>query len=131
MFRYPLYTMYNMYINIYGQGFGILFRSVKFSVFFSLISDLLRGLQKMAASKPITWPIWINTALISLNKNFGTLLTLVLGCFPLDIQPYRTMSDYSIYISSPSENKYSLVEPSRLPNVYKKYILHFALYKGK
>ena len=37
------------------QGFGISFRSVKFSVFFSLISALLRGLQKMAASKPISW----------------------------------------------------------------------------
>ena len=47
----------------------------------------------MAASKPISWPNWINTSLFSLNNNFGTLLTLVLGCFPLDIQPYRTMSD--------------------------------------
>ena len=38
------------------QGFGILFRSVKFSAFFPnlLISALLRGLQKMAASKPIS-----------------------------------------------------------------------------
>ena len=52
----------------------------------------------MAASKPISWPNWINTSLFSLNNNFGTLLTLVLGCFPLDIQPYRTMSDYSIFI---------------------------------
>ena len=125
MFRYPIYTIYNIYINIYGQGIGILFRSVKFSVLLSIkykTSALLRGLQKMAASKPIPWPIGINTALISLNKNFGTLLTLVLGCFPLDIQPYRTMSDYSIYISSPSENKYSLIESSRPPNVHKKYI---------
>ena len=88
-------------------------------------SALLRGLQKMAASKPISWPIGINTALISLNKNFGTLLTLVLGCFPLDIQPYRTMSDYSTFISSPSENKYSLIEPSRPPNVHKKHSLPF------
>ena len=102
--------MYNIYINIYGQGFGILFRSVKFSVLLSIkllnkTSALLRGLQKMAASKPIPWPFGINTALISLNKNFGTLLTLVLGCFPLDIQPYRTMSDYSIFIIAlPSAN---------------------------
>ena len=50
----------------------------------------------MAASKPIPWTYLIITSLISLNNNFGTLLTLVLGCFPLDIQPYRTMSDYSI-----------------------------------
>ncbi len=89
-------------------------------------SALLRGLQKMAASKPIPWPIGIKTTLISLNKNFGTLLTLVLGCFPLDIQPYRTMSDYLTFISSPSENKYSLIESSRPPNVHKKHynLLH-------
>jgi len=79
----------------------------------------------MAASKPIAWLIGINTALISLNNNFGTLLTLVLGCFPLDIQPYRTMSDYSIFISSPSENKYSLIESSRPPNVRKKHSARF------
>ena len=52
----------------------------------------------MAASKPIPWTYLIITSLISLNNNFGTLLALVLGCFPLDIQPYRTMSDYSILI---------------------------------
>lgn len=87
-----------IYINTYGQGLGILFRSVKSSVllpiwfFFSKkkrnkTSALLRDLQIVAASKPIPWPIGVKTALISLNKNFGTLLTLVLGCFPLDIQP--------------------------------------------
>lgn len=51
----------------------------------------------MAASKSISWLYVKNTSLISLNNNFGTL-TLVLGCFPLDIQPYRTMSDYSLFI---------------------------------
>jgi hypothetical protein len=51
----------------------------------------------VAASKPISWTHLITTSLISLNNNFGTLLTLVLGCFPLDIQPYRTMSDYSTF----------------------------------
>lgn len=61
-------------------------------------SALLRGLQKMAASKPISWLSGTNTTFISLNNNFGTLLTLVLGCFPLDIQPLRTMSDYLILI---------------------------------
>lgn len=67
-------------------------------------SALLRGLQKMAASKPISWSYTIKTSFISLNNNFGTL-TLVLGCFPLDIQPYRTMSDYSISIFAlPSAN---------------------------
>ena len=49
----------------------------------------------MAASKPIPWLYQIITPLFSLNNNFGTLLALVLGCFPLDIQPFRTMSDYS------------------------------------
>jgi len=51
MFRYP--TKYKIF---YVQGFGILFRSVKFSVFFPkiLTSALLRDLQKMAASKPIS-----------------------------------------------------------------------------
>ena len=58
----------------------------------------------MAASKPISWLYTKKTSLISLNNNFGTL-TLVLGCFPLDIQPYRTMSDYSIFIIAlPSAN---------------------------
>lgn len=59
----------------------------------------------MAASKPISWLYWIETSLFSLNNNFGTLLTLVLGCFPLDILPYRTMSDYYIVIITlPSAN---------------------------
>jgi len=59
----------------------------------------------MAASKPISWLYTIKTSFISLNNNFGTLITLVLGCFPLDIQPYRTMSDYSIFIFAlPSAN---------------------------
>ena len=59
----------------------------------------------MAASKPISWSYTIMTTFISLNNNFGTLLTLVLGCFPLDIQPYRTMSDYSkLTIALPSAN---------------------------
>ena len=82
-------------------------------------SALLRDHQKTAASKPTSWPFRRKTTLISLNSNFGTLLTLVLGCFPLDIQPYRTMSDYLIFIYGPSENKYSLIESSRPPNVHK------------
>lgn len=35
MFCYPKYTM-SKYINIFGQGLGILFRSVKSSVLLSL-----------------------------------------------------------------------------------------------
>jgi hypothetical protein len=59
----------------------------------------------MAASKPISWANIIKTSLISLNNNLGTLLTLVLGCFPLDIQPYRTMSDNLIITKAiPSAN---------------------------
>ena len=53
----------------------------------------------MAASKPISWLYTKKTSLISLNNNFGTL-TLVLGCFPLDIQPYRTMSESSKSITA-------------------------------
>lgn len=85
----------------------------------------------MAGSKPIAWQFVIKTPLISLKNNFGTLLTLVLGCFPLDIQPNRTMSDYSIFISSPSENKYSLIESSRPPNVRKKQLFPFPVLTGK
>ena len=83
----------------------------------------------MAASKPISWLYLKNTSLVSLNNNFGTL-TLVLGCFPLDIQPYRTMSDYSIPRMTkkkffvirhhcPSESKSSPIKSSRPPDVYK------------
>jgi len=46
----------------------------------------------MAASKPIFLSTYIKTFFFSLNNNFGTL-TLVLGCFPFDIQPYHSMSD--------------------------------------
>jgi len=82
-----------MFIINYGQDFGTLFRSVEFSMDFKkLISALLRDLQIMAASKPISLLTLIKTFLISLNNNFGTL-TLVLGCFPFDIQPYHSMSD--------------------------------------
>jgi hypothetical protein len=49
----------------------------------------------MAASKPIILSTYIKTFLISLNNNFGTLTTFVLGCFPFDIQPYHSMSDNS------------------------------------
>jgi len=65
---------------------------LNFRRFYSLISALLRGLQIVAASKPISLSTILKTILISLNNNFGTL-TLVLGCFPFDIQPYHSMSD--------------------------------------
>ncbi len=51
----------------------------------------------MAASKPILLSTYKKTLLISLNNNFGAL-TLVLGCFPFDIQPYHSMSDNSRFI---------------------------------
>jgi hypothetical protein len=53
----------------------------------------------MAASKPIFLSSYIKTFLFSLNNNFGTL-TLALGCFPFDIQPYHSMSDNSRFILS-------------------------------
>jgi len=59
---------------------------LNFRCFQKLISALLRDLQLMAASKPISLSTDMKTFLISLNNNFGTL-TLVLGCFPFDIQP--------------------------------------------
>ena len=49
--------------------------------FLNLISALLRGLQKMAASKPISWLYLKKTSLISLNNNFGTLNSCS-GLFP-------------------------------------------------
>ena len=56
------------------------------NMFYTYItSALLRDLKKVAASKPIYLPYEIKTTLISLNNNLGTLLTLVLGCFPFDI----------------------------------------------
>jgi hypothetical protein len=59
----------------------------------------------MAATKPIPWTNKRNTSLFSLNNSLGTLLILVLGCFPLDIQPYRTMSEnLLIIIVLPSAN---------------------------
>ena len=130
MFCYPIHTQK---VYMYRQGVGILFRSVKFSVLLSVwkISALLRDLQKVAASKPISWVFRIYTTLFSLNNNFGTLLTLVLGCFPLDIQPYRTMSDYLILIYRPSENKYPLIESSRPPNFRKNIICLFNVFKTK
>ena len=75
MFRYPTLNVYK--VSVYY------FRSVKFSAFSpkKLISALLRGLQKMAASKPISWLYSLNTSLLSLNKNFGTLNTCY-GLFP-------------------------------------------------
>jgi hypothetical protein len=39
LFRYPIIIMYKLYINIYGQGFGILFRSVIFLVCFSNLNQ--------------------------------------------------------------------------------------------
>ena len=98
MFCYPSKDNIYVYIIPYGQDFGILFRSVEFLMHFKkLISVQLRDLQKMAASRPISLLTLIKTFLISLNNNFGTL-TLVLGCFPFDIQPYHSMSDNSIFI---------------------------------
>ena len=66
---------------------------LNFRCLYNLTSALLRGHKIMAASKPISLSTLIKTVLISLNNNLGTL-TLVLGCFPFDIQPYHSMSDH-------------------------------------
>ena len=55
MFCYPSNDNNMLIIITYGQGFGILFRSVKDSMLLKkLTSALLRGLRIMAASKPIS-----------------------------------------------------------------------------
>ena len=71
----------------------------------------------MAASKPIPWLYKIITPLYSLNNNFGTLLALVLGCFPLDIQPFRTMSDYSKFrkLKGPALGLVQKTRPTPMP----------------
>ena len=65
----------------YVQGIGILFRSAKFSVHYFPTIYIAIGrpvlcyeiLNKMADTRPISWPFKMNTTLISLNNNFGTL----------------------------------------------------------
>ena len=82
-------------------------------------SALLRGLQKMAASKPISWLYLKKTSLISLNNNFGTLNTCS-GLFPFR---HTTLSSYVWLFNihhCPSESKYSPIKSSRSPDVYKK-----------
>ena len=118
MFRYPTYNVYK--VSVYY------FRSVKFSVFSpkNLISALLRGLQKMAASKPISWLYTKKTSLFSLNNNFGTFNTCS-GLFPFR---HTTLSYYVREFKihhCPSESKFPLIESSRPPNVCKLTLLPF------
>ena len=130
MFRYPTIILLDYCV----QSFGILFRSAKFSVFFpiKLISALLRGLQKMAASKPISWLFLEKTSLISLNNNFGTL-NLCSGLFPFR---HTTLSYYvrllNIYLCH-SECKYSPVKSLRSPDIDNKLseitVLYLLRYK--
>ena len=118
-----------MYLN-HRQSFGVLFRSVKFSVplTYEQISALLRGLQKMAASKPTIWLHKKKTSLISLNNNFGTF-NFCSGLFPFR---HTTLSYYVRKFKNnhcPSESESSLIKPSRPPNVcklnIKKYLFLF------
>jgi len=83
----------------------------------------------MADAKPTSWSFGIRTTFISLNNDLGTLLTLVLGFFPLDKSPYHVMSDCSIFISRPSESKNPLIDSSRTPNVRKKHLVPYPSYK--
>ena len=88
--------------------------------FLNLISALLRGLQKMAASKPISWLYTKKTSLISLNNNFGTFNSCS-GLFPF----WHTTLSYYVWLFNihhcPSESKYSPIKSSRSPDVYKKF----------
>ena len=83
MFCYP--SNDNKHITNYGQDFGILFRSGEFSMDFKkLTSALLRDLQIVAASKPISLLTIIKTFLISLNNNFEPILlyNILSYCLP-------------------------------------------------
>ena len=112
MFRYPTVIVYK--VSVYYLD------PLNFRYFFllNLISALLRDLQKMAASKPISWLFLKKTSLISLNNNFGTLNSCS-GLFPFR---HTTLSYYvrqfKIYYR-PSESKSSLIKSSRSPNIYK------------
>ena len=97
---------------------------LNFRYFFlkSLISALLRGLQKMAASKPISWLYLKKTSLFSLNNNFGTFNSCS-GLFPFR---HTTLSYYVRLCKihhCPSESKFSPIKSSRFPDVYKTMLL--------
>ena len=85
-------------------------------------SALLRGLQKMAASKPISWLYLKKTSLFSLNNNFGTFNSCS-GLFPFR---HTTLSYYVRLCKihhCPSESKFSPIKSSRFPDVYKIILL--------
>ena len=97
-----------------------------------LISALLRDLQKMAASKPISWLFLKKTSLISLNNNFGTL-NFCLGLFPFR---HTTLSYYVRLFNNhlcPFECKYSPIKSSRSPDIDNKLseitVLYLLRYK--
>lgn len=120
MFRYPTNFVYK--VSVYYLD------PLNFWYFFLLIliSALLRDLQKMAASKPISWLFLKKTSLISLNNNFGTL-NFCLGLFPFR---HTTLSYYvrllNIYLC-PSECKYSPIKSLQSPDVNK--ILNLILFE--
>ncbi len=117
LFRYP---KNKLFLFIFGQGFGILFRSAKLLMLLTLnlISALLRDLQKMAASKPIPWLYMRITSSLSLNNNFGTLNSCS-GLFPFR---HTTLAHYvrlfKMYLS-PSESKSSPIKFSQFPDIFK------------
>ena len=126
MFRYL--TNYAYKVSVYYLD------PLNFWYFFLLIliSALLRDLQKMAASKPISWLFLEKTSLISLNNNFGTL-NLCSGLFPFR---HTTLSYYvrllNIYLCH-SECKYSPVKSLRSPDIDNKLseitVLYLLRYK--
>ena len=115
MFRYPTVIVYK--VSVYYLD------PLNFRYFFllNLISALLRDLQKMAASKPISWLFLKKTSLISLNNNFGTL-NFCSGLFPFR----HTTLSYYVRLSNnhlcPSECKYSPIKSLQSPDVNKYYI---------
>ena len=100
MFCYPINKINYNNINIYRQGFGILFRSV--------ILLMLLTLYRLVLCYEIfkKWPLlslfpsclWKELLFISLNNNFRTLNSCS-GLFPfLTYNLIATMSDYLIFI---------------------------------
>ena len=103
---------------------------LNFRCFYSLTSALLRGLQKMAASKPISWLYLKKTSLLSLNNNFGTFNSCS-GLFPFR---HTTLSYYVRLFKihhCPSESKFSPIKSSRFPDVYKTIFLSSSFRKRK
>ena len=116
MFRYPTVIVYK--VSVYYLD------PLNFRYFFllNLISALLRDLQKMAASKPISWLFLKKTSLISLNNNFGTLNSCS-GLFPF--------RHTRIYLLILRDNPWIVNSIHLDINILYIYLFHIILYEIK